>query len=258
MHRLHQKVFEERFHYWADRLGYLTWGEFYDWGLDFGQAAAIENHRREWREIVQRDLNHPSIIAWTPFNETLGPAQRHPEVHRRALEEIYHLTRALDPTRPAHDTSGYVHVRTDIFTVHDYEQDTETFAQTYAGVSPQRPGDARVCFPDDSVPYNGQPYVVDEYGGTWWVEGGGDGTDRGEGWGYGNRPATLEEVYQRIEGLTAVLTAHPHIAGFTYTQLTDIEQEQNGIYTYDRRAKFDATRLKKAFGAPAALEKAVP
>ena len=254
--RLHQKVFEERFHYWADRLGYLTWGEFCDWGLDFGQPQAVHNHQREWREVVMRDLNHPSIVAWTPFNETAGPANRHPEVHRQTLQEVYDLTRALDPTRPLHDASGYVHVCTDIFTVHDYEQDVDTFRQRYASVDPQKPEEARVCSPELSIPYAGQPYVVDEYGGTWWVESSSEeGTSRDAGWGYGNRPQNIEEVYKRIEGLTKVLTDHPHIAGFTYTQLTDIEQEQNGIYTYDRKLKFDAERLRHALAAPAAIEK---
>ena len=253
--RLHQKVFEERFHYWADRLGYLTWGEFPDWGLDFGQPQAIANHQREWREVVLRDLNHPSIIAWTPFNETIGAARSHFEAHRRALEDIYDLTRALDPSRPTHDASGYVHVKTDIFTVHDYEQDPEKFRASYAAVDPHRVADTRVCFPELSAPYRGQPYVVDEYGGTWWVEASeDDGTNREAGWGYGNRPQSIEEVYQRIEKLTQTLTAHPHIAGYTYTQLTDIEQEQNGIYTYQRELKFDAARLKKAFASPAAIE----
>jgi len=253
--RLHQKVFEERFHYWADRLGYLTWGEFCDWGLDFRQPEALHNHQREWREVVRRDLNHPSIVAWTPFNETSGGAASAPEAHRRALSEAYELTRVLDPTRPAHDTSGYVHVRTDIFTVHDYEQDPQSFRHRYASVSPGRPSEARVCNEDISVPYEGQPYVVDEYGGTWWVEGSGDqGTDREATWGYGNRPGSIEEVYGRIEQLTAALTEHPEIAGYCYTQLTDVEQEQNGIYTYDRRDKFDPERLRRAFGAPAAIE----
>ncbi|MEW6750836.1 MAG: sugar-binding domain-containing protein [Candidatus Latescibacterota bacterium] len=257
--RLHQKVFEERFHYWADRLGYLTWGEFPDWGLDFGQPQAVHNHQREWREVVLRDLNHPSILAWTPFNETAGPARVHPEVHRRALEEVYELTRALDPARPVHDASGYVHVRTDIFTVHNYEQDAERFAATYAKVDPADPSQAHVCCPELSVPYQGQPYVVDEYGGTWWQEGAPpEGKDRSASWGYGNRPASIEEVYRRIEELTRVLTNNPHISGFTYTQLTDVEQEQNGIYTYDRRPKFDAARLRRAFGAPAAAERGTP
>ena len=253
--RLHQKVFEERFHYWADRLGYLTWGEFCDWGIDFGKQAAVYNHQREWREVVLRDRNHPSILAWTPFNETITGAREHFDAHFEALQNIYELTRALDPTRPVHDTSGYVHVRTDIFTVHDYDQDPAAFRARYASVNPSRPAEASVRFPDLSAPYTGQPYVVDEYGGTWWVEESGvAGTDRQASWGYGNRPESIEEVYRRIQELTAALTEHPHIAGYTYTQLTDIEQEQNGIYTYDRRLKFDADRLQRAFGAPAAIE----
>jgi len=248
--RLHQKVFEERFHYWADRLGYLTWAEFPDWGIDFTKPQAVHNHEREWREVVMRDLNHPSIISWTPFNETAGAAKADLETYRRAVQETVDLTCALDPTRPINDTSGYVHVATDIYSVHDYEQDVAEFRSHYSAVSADEPeGVYRVC-PDLDAPYAGQPYVVDEYGGTWWAE----EQDREDAWGYGKRPESIEEVYARIEGLTEALTSHPHIAGFCYTQLTDVEQEQNGIYTYDRKLKFDAERLKKAFGGPAAVE----
>ena len=245
--RLHQKVFEERFHYWADRLGYLTWGEYCDWGMDFTKPEAVANQQREWGEVVMRDLNHPSIVAWTPFNETAGAAQADLETYRRAAQETVDLTRSLDPTRPVNDASGYVHVDTDIYTVHDYEQSVEEFRSHYTRV---QPGSGEVldhCCPTLSVAYTGQPFVVDEYGGTWWAE----QCDRDDAWGYGERPESIEDVYTRIEGLTSVLLDHPHIAGFCYTQITDVEQEQNGIYTYDRRLKFDAERLRRAFGARA-------
>lgn len=258
--RLHQKVFEERFRYWADKLGYLTWGEFYDWGMDFGQPQAIHNHQREWAEIVVRDRNHPSIVAWTPFNETARQARAHPEAHRRCIEETYALTKRLDSTRPVNDASGHAHVRTDIYTVHDYEQEVEIFAWKYESVAPDVGESAHRQNEDISVPYAGQPYVVDEYGGTWWSEdeakkAKAQDADRKDSWGYGKRPTEIEEVYRRIEGLTKALTDHPHIAGYTYTQLTDIEQEQNDIYYYDRTPKFDAERLKKTIAAPAAIEK---
>ncbi len=256
--RLHQKVFEERFHYWADKLGYLTWGEYCDWGMNFGSSQSIHNQQREWREIVMRDLNHPSILAWTPYNETRGGATNHFEKHRQAVQETYDLTRALDPSRPCHDTSGYVHVCTDIYTVHDYEQDPVKFKATYAPVSPDDWENTPIRFPEMCVPYQGQPYVVDEYGGTWWDPNAVEteqAADRKSSWGYGKRPTDIKEIYHRIEKLTAILLNHPNIAGYCYTQLTDIEQEQNGIYTYDRREKFDAKRLKKYFGAPAAIEK---
>jgi len=254
--RLHQKVFEERFHYWADRLGYLTWGEFCDWGgsHSFANPQGVHNHQREWREVVMRDLNHPSIVAWTPFNETAGAARSRFETHRRAVQETVDLTRALDPTRPINDASGYVHVETDIFTVHDYDQNPDTFRQRYASVAP----DAQnifICFPEISVPYEGQPYSVDEYGGTFWTKEHATkepaGNNRNQ-WGYGK---SAEEVEELIGKLTLILTDHPNIAGYCYTQLTDIEQEVNGVYTYERELKFDAERLKKFFGAPAAIEK---
>ena len=253
--RLHQKVFEERFHYWADKLGYLTWAEFPDWGMDFGMPGAIHNHQREWREIVIRDRNHPSIMAWTPFNETARAARSHNEIYKQTVLEVYDLTRVLDPTRPINDASGYVHVRTDIFTVHDYDQNPESFYRRYAGVNPHEPERAFVCFPELSVPYEGQPYVVDEYGGTFWTKAyvyDEECGKRREEWGHGK---TAEQVEDLIEGLTQILLQNPNIAGFTYTQLTDVEQEVNGIYTYDRKLKFDAKRLSSIFGSPAAIER---
>jgi len=256
--RLHQKVFEERFHYWADKLGYLTWGEFADWGRvhSFGNPQGILNLEREWRDVVLRDRNHPSIVVWTPLNETSGAARNNYKAYSRSVKSIVALTRAIDPTRPINDASGYVHVETDIFTVHDYDQNPDTFRQRYAAVSPDSPEDAFVRVPERSVPYEGQPYIVDEYGGTFWTKDYLDHPEKaGKGrssWGYGK---TREQVEDRIKALTDILLNHPHIVGFTYTQLTDVEQEVNGVYTYDRKPKFDIKRLKSIFGAPAAVEK---
>ena len=125
--RLHQKVFEERFHYWADRLGYLTWGESSSWGIDVKEIQSARNFLSEWREIVCRDRNHPSIIAWTPFNETWDTGDR--RQHNRLHIDAYELTRALDPTRPVNDASGYAHARTDLWTVHTYEQSPKELAE---------------------------------------------------------------------------------------------------------------------------------
>jgi beta-galactosidase/beta-glucuronidase len=256
--RLHQKVFEERFHYWADRLGYLTWGEFSDWGgtHSFGNPQGVLNLEREWRDVVVRDRNHPSIVAWTPLNETAGAAKDNYEAYSRSVKSLVATTRALDPTRPINDASGYVHVETDIFTVHDYDQDPNSFRQRYASVAPEERESTFVRVPEISAPYEGQPYVVDEYGGTFWIEDYvnqpekvGKGRDN---WGYGK---TRKQVEDRIKALTDILLDHPHISGFTYTQLTDVEQEVNGIYTYKRQPKFDIKRLSRIFGAPAANEK---
>jgi hypothetical protein len=256
--RLHQKVFEERFHYWADKLGYLTWAEFADWGNahTFANLQGTLNLEREWRDCVIRDRNHPSILAWTPLNETSGAARNQYDLYSRSVKSIVAATRALDPTRPINDASGYVHVETDIFTVHDYDQNPESFKARYDPISPEKPELAFVCIPKLSSPYLGQPYVVDEYGGTYWTKEHAEEKPKARSnrvqWGYGKTAVQVEDL---IKALTDILLENPNIAGYTYTQLTDIEQEVNGIYTYEREPKFNIKRLKKIFGASAAIEK---
>ena len=240
--RLHQKIFEPRFHYWADRLGYLTWGESASWGANINRIGSARNFLTEWEEAVVRDRNHPSIIMWTPFNETW----EHPDNREAAREacrfvsDIYDLTKDLD-YRPCHDVSGNYHVKTDIFSVHQYEQDPAKFTAWIA------PVDGKVRQHDlenREVEYDGQPYLVDEYGGIKWVV----GQEFSEiSWGYGNAPKTIEEVYERMEALTDAILGFDHICGYCYTQLTDVEQEQNGIYNYDRTEKFDMERIRAIF-----------
>jgi len=260
--RLHQKVFEERFHYWADQLGYLTWGEFPDWGLGIVHRIdkpvspqGILNLQCEWREVVMRDLNHPSIIAWTPFNETGDGARVDLEKHRQAIQETIDLTRALDPSRPVHDSSGHSHVDTDIYSVHDYEQDLDKFRQHYASLNPDQPDSIYRNDPDITAAYKGQPYIVAEYGGTYWTDEHSekDPVDKYSlgNWGYGKNTKLFMD---HLETLTTIMTNNPNVAGFCYTQLYDIEQEQNGIYTYDRKLKFNVERLRKIFGASAKIE----
>ncbi len=249
--RLHQKVFEERFHYWADKLGYLTWGESASWGIDVKDILSARNFLSEWREIVCRDRSHPSIIAWTPFNETRDTGDR--RQHNRLHIDAYELSRSLDPTRPVNDASGYAHARTDLWTVHTYEQSPEKLAELLA----LQAGQPWRNYPDREINYEGQPYLVDEFGGIKWVP-----PDRRPfseiSWGYGEGPHTLEEFYTRLEGQVQVLYSLPHIAGYCYTQLTDVEQEQNGLYNYDRSKKFDMHRIAQIFKGEKSTEAAVP
>ena len=154
-------------------------------------------------------------------------------------------------TRPINDASGYRHVHTDIVTVHDYDQNPETFQERYATLDPKNPGEVYGAS-KPSVPYECQPYVVDEYGGTdFWTTAHIEQEERGNGRGECEYGKTPEQV---IEELTHILLENPNIAGFTYTQLTDVEQEMNGIYTYDRELKFNPERLRDAFEDPAAIE----
>lgn len=247
--RLHQKIFEPRTLYWADKLGYLLWGEFPDWGVSVRHhAQARENHRREWIDAVMRDRSHPSIVAWVPLNEAHSSADRYEPTF---FVEIYNLTKQLDPTRPVCDTSGYTHVKTDIWDLHDYDQNVETFAARYKKFA-DNPSTETLARndPNHEPPYEGQPMIVSEYGGAWW-----NPTQKEDNaWGYGDRPADEKAFLDRFKGLADVLIDNPHIAGLCYTQLTDVEQEVNGLYTYDRKPKFPPELFKKVLDRKAAIE----
>ncbi|MGQ9801262.1 MAG: glycoside hydrolase family 2 protein [Candidatus Saccharicenans sp.] len=244
--RLHQRVFERRFLYWADRLGYVVWGEFADWGLDLSRPEALIIFQREWKEALERDFNHPALIGWCPFNEQWG--NNYPGI----IESIYYLTKSLDPTRLVIDASGGYHpVRPDVFDSHNYEQRIEKFREDYQGLLSSPPRVFMNGDPTRNVPYSGQPYFVSEYGGIWWNPG---QTDE-KAWGYGERPRTAEEFLQRYKDLTEALLFHPEIAGFCYTQLYDIEQEVNGLYTFDRKPKFDPAYFFLINQQKAAIEK---
>ena len=246
--RLHEKIFEERYLYHADKMGYLVWGEYPDWGMDIGDPENVNAVLPEWLEAVQRDFNHPAIIGWCPHNETwerFGHKQYDPGV---AI--VYDATKALDPTRPCIDTSGHYHVKTDIFDVHDYEQDPAVFRAHYEGLEKGEPVHDRHA---DRQTYTGGPFFVSEYGGIRWAEGEND-EKRIKSWGYGKDVPDLEAFYVRYQGLTDVLLDNPKMFGLCYTQLTDVEQEQNGLYTYDRKAKFDTKRLRAIMSRKAAIE----
>ena len=237
--RLHQKVFEERYYYWADKLGYLTWGEEASWVLNINNELAVRNFLTEWAEIVVRDRNHPSLVTWTPLNETWNAT---PGVYVRFVNDLYDLTKAIDPTRPINDASGDSHVKTDIWSVHDYTREPDKLIANHtikAGVEPYRNMKGK----DFLSKYAGQPYMVDEFGGLPWIP----KEERANSWGYGANIDTVEEFYSILEKEIDALKACKHVVGFCYTQITDVEQEKNGIYYYNRKPKFDTARVKAIF-----------
>lgn len=243
--RLHEKVFEERFLYHCDRKGYLVWGEFPNWGLDHSRPESVYGMLPEWLEEIRRDRNHPAIIGWCPFNETWDVDGR--KQHDDLLALVYHATKAADPSRPCIDVSGNFHVVTDVYDIHDYVQDPEEFARRYAGLAVDGTISGPQAFPDRQR-YDGKaPFFLSEFGGIRWTD------DQG-GWGYGDAPATREEFLARLKGLVDALMDNPGVMGLCYTQLTDVEQEQNGLYTYDRRPKFPPEEIAAIFSRPAAIE----
>ncbi len=262
--RLHEKVFEPRFLYHCDLLGYPVWGEFPNWGLDHSNPLTTEIVMNEWIEEIDRDFNHPSIIGWCPYNETWHYFEN--EQKNSPITSIYKLTKSLDPTRPCIDVSGNHRVISEIYDIHDYQQNHEYFAKCYRNfVDLAKEKGGKIPLTDDfftkrritsrdgtgpffNQPYDNQPIFISEYGGIRWPD------PDVEGWGYGNAPKTPEEYFERYKGLTEALLFNEEIFGFCYTQLYDVEQEVNGLYTYDRKEKFDISIIREINQQKAAIE----
>ncbi|MBE6768362.1 MAG: beta-galactosidase [Ruminococcaceae bacterium] len=249
--RLHQKVFEERYLYHADKLGYLVWDEYGNWGVDYGNPLAIHPYLQEWLEVVERDYNHPALIGWCPFNEA-EMAGGKPVTYPDLLRTVYLATKAVDATRPAIDVSGYYHVHpTDVYDVHDYDQNPETFRARYADLAIG--SEVMDPYHGHSQEYRGGAFFVSEYGGARYSS-----AEADVAWGYGEAPADEVAFMDRYVGLTEALLQNPKVCALCYTQIYDVEQEQNGLYTYARERKFtDAgyARIRACNTQVAAIEK---
>lgn len=249
--RLHEKIFEERYLYHCDRKGYLVWSEYPNWGLNHADPMAIYSILPEWLEEIQRDRNHPSIIGWCPFNETWDID--HKKQHDDLIRLVYRTTKALDPTRPCIDSSGNFHVETDIFDVHDYQQDPALFREHYdtlmqdGTLYDRLSAQPKYSQYKDRQIYRGEAVFLSEYGGIQWS------MDE-SGWGYGQAPKNPDEFRSRLKGLTDALMDNGKMCGLCYTQLTDVEQEQNGLYTYDRKPKLEPAWVRSVFSRTAAIE----
>jgi beta-galactosidase/beta-glucuronidase len=240
--RIHQKVEDPRFLYWADRLGLLLWGEIAN-SFTFTERA-IDQHLEEWRESVLRDRNHPSIIAWVPFNESWGIGEVGRSVEQQeAVHAAYHRTHTLDGTRPVIGNDGWENVAGDLVTIHDYSWDPETLRNRYT-TEEQLGTTLETYFPGGRIIAVGEfdtddkPVMVTEFGGVSFAP------DSGEEWfGYG-KVRTPEEFEEQYRALTEALSSSDLICGFCYTQLTDTLQETNGLLTEHREPKIPMEKLR--------------
>jgi beta-galactosidase/beta-glucuronidase len=242
--RKHQKLEDPRFLYWADKMGLLVSSEMANAYL-FDEGY-VQRFTREWTEAVERDYNHPSIIIWVPINESWGTPNLHDPRQQQHLRAMYTLTKSLDHSRLVIDNDGWEHSDlTDLFAIHDYARTGELLRNKYKDLG--KPG-ARV--PDNArtvlapgFEYNGTPVVLSEFGGISYIM---PGQKAPEGsWGYSGLEPDQTAAFGRLSGLWTAIRDTPAFAGICYTQLTDVEQEINGLMTYDRKLKFDPSAVKK-------------
>jgi beta-galactosidase/beta-glucuronidase len=245
--RKHQKAEDPRWLYWADKMGLLVWGEManaYDYSPEY-----VQRFTAEWQELVARDYNHPSIVAWVPINESWGVPEILTDPQQQAhAKTMYQLVKSLDPTRPVVDNDGWEHTdQTDLMTLHDYARTGEELAAKYAHLAaepsriPRNHKEAVVR----GAKYNGAPFLLTEFGGVAFRV-----TEQkaANEWGYSGVEKTRESYVARLAGLVKALADNPAWAGYCYTQLTDVEQEINGLMTYDRKPKIEPDEYKKIFG----------
>jgi beta-galactosidase/beta-glucuronidase len=241
--RLHQKIADPRFLYWCDRVGLLVWAEM-PAAYEFSPRA-VERLTREWIEVLSRDYSHPCVIAWVPINESWGvPALETSSAQRNCVRALYHLTKALDPTRLVIGNDGWEQIVTDVLTVHDYSTCATTLRQRYGDDDAveetfrrAQPGYRSLLLP--GMQRGGQPVMVTEFGGVTYD------TDADDCWHGYAAVTNSEELLERYRSLVDALIDSAAVAGFCYTQLTDTVQEKNGLLTENREPKLDPAEVRR-------------
>ncbi|WP_138758378.1 glycoside hydrolase family 2 protein [Modestobacter altitudinis] len=243
--RLHQKVEDPRFLAWCDRLGLLVWAEM-PAAYNFSPAT-VERLTREWLEVVDRDRSHPCVIAWVPINESWGvPALEREPQQEHLVRALYHLTKAYDPTRLVIGNDGWEQPVTDVLTVHDYTASGAVLTERYGDhaalthtLSHIQPGYRVVVLPGATV--TDAPVMITEFGGISLDVGGAEADAGWNGYGAVHDPARLLAGYRELVG---ALLDSPAVVGFCWTQLTDTQQERNGLVTASRRPKVPVEEIR--------------
>ena len=236
--RKHQKMEDPRFLYWCDRKGLLVWGEAanaYNYSEEY-----VRRFTQEWQEVIERDYNHPSIVVWVPMNESWGiPNVKNDQRQQQHGLALYHLTKSLDDTRPVIYNDGWEMMDTDLVAIHDYAWQEEVLNERYSSIEKavhSLPGNREIFV--GGATYQGQPILITEFGGIAYKK------SEWEGWGYSGADND-EDYLQRLAAVIRPLHRSPIVQGFCYTQLTDVEQEINGLVTYDRKPKVPLEDIRR-------------
>lgn len=239
--RKHQKIEDPRYYYWADRLGLLVWGELPS-PYDFTDET-VSHLSNTLMQFIDRDFNHPCIIAWVPLNESWGVREIYADTRQQATGRmLYHLAKAADGTRLVSSNDGWEQVTTDICALHDYAADGETIAKHFADRSTieKTSCDWRASYANSETPTGKEAFMLTEYGGIAFQSIGEETSiDCTDAWGYHDKVADSAAFFARFQALTDSIRSIPYCCGYCYTQLTDVMQEVNGLLTPNRTPKID-------------------
>jgi beta-galactosidase/beta-glucuronidase len=234
--RKHQKIEDPLYLYLCDKLGLLVWGEMAN-AYAYSEQY-VERMMQEWQEAIRRDYNHPCVVVWVPINESWGvPNILIDQQQQHHAMTMYHLTKSLDASRPVISNDGWEHVKSDLFTVHDYEWRESVLLQRYSAIEGVIDAPQKREMYVGGYAYDGEPVLVTEFGGISFRR------SEWEGWGYSG--ATNEEDFEnRLRAVFGAMQNSPLVQGFCYTQITDVEQEINGLLTYDRKPKLPLETIR--------------
>jgi len=237
--RKHQKLEDPRYYYWADKLGLLVWGEVPS-AYDFTDET-VRNLADTFLGFIDRDFNHPSIVAWVPLNESWGVRQIYTDKRQQAMGRmLYHMGKAADGTRLISSNDGWEHVTTDICALHDYTAEKELLAKHFESreTVEKTACDWRMTYVSGEAPGGSEVLLVTEFGGIGFSAAGTQAEAEGrETWGYHGKAASDAEFLERLRGVMDAVQAVPYCQGYCYTQLTDVLQEINGLLTPNRIPK---------------------
>lgn len=248
--RKHEKVEDPRFLYWADHLGFLVWEAMSSFW--FYTPEGVKSFAGEWMDVIHRDYNHPSIVVWGMLNESWGVQRIYSNSQQQCYARaLYHLARSLDATRLVISNDGWEMVDTDICAVHSYKhgekddlRQQEIFKECLKSVS----GLPRIV---EKLPfakgyeYEGQPVVLTEFGGISIDRRAADRTPEEEEGSWGYTSVGEEEFLDEYERIVDAVYESDLVQGYCYTQLTDVEQEINGLLDYEHKHKFDPAQIKR-------------
>ena len=244
--RKHQKIADNRYMYLCDTLGLVMWAEMPS-AFEFNDRA-MENTIQEMKGLIKKHYNHPSVIVYTLLNESWGINEVYDNKEQQNfVNALYYMVKAMDSSRLIVGNDGWEHTITDILTIHDYNSDSEAMRECYANMEKAVNGSPSLTSKKENYcegyHYKGGPVMISEYGGVAFTN-----NDEKDAWGYGTRPKSEEEVLERIKDLTQAVMDIDYVCGFCYTQLTDVEQEINGLLDHQHNYKFDPKKVKEILG----------
>lgn len=242
--RKHQKIENNRYMYLCDLIGLVMWAEFPS-TFEYSPIAN-ENILREFHAFIKKHYNHPSVICYTLLNESWGINEVYTNIKEQSfINALYYLAKSLDSSRLIVGNDGWEHSLTDILTIHDYNSDSISLKESYQDIvvaangSPSKTSN-RHCF-NEGYNYQGIPIMISEFGGVAFDV---ENNESYDSWGYGERLKDKDTVLKKIKDLHQAVMDIEGVCGFCYTQLTDVEQEINGLLDHQHRYKFDPQDIK--------------